>query len=169
MATSSEATDPATVARAYFDAVAAQDVEAMAACWEPGSMDVLHGVEELRVPDQMQAWFRALFTAFPDFRFEVLDVMAGGEKVAVRWRATGTFDGSGEFSGLVPNGRSVDVEGCDVLTVRDGRVVHNDAYLNGAEMVRQLGVLPPLGSTQERVMLAAANLKTRLARKVKRG
>lgn len=165
MASTEQASDAEAVARAYFAAVAAQDVEAMAACWEPGSLDVLHGVEELRVPDEMQAWFRALFTAFPDFRFEVLDVMSSGEKAAVRWHATGTFNGSGSFVGLRPNGRSVDVEGCDVLTVRDGKVVHNDAYLNGAEMVRQLGVLPPLGSKPEAAMLSLANLKTRLTRR----
>lgn len=165
----SEASDAATVARAYFDAVAKRDVEAMAACWEPGSLDVLHGVAELRVPEDLRTWFGALFTAFPDFKFEVLDVMAAGEKAAVRWRATGTFNGSGDFVGLLPNGRTVDVEGCDVLTVRDGRVIRNDAYMNGAEMVRQLGALPPLGSGQERAMLGLMNLKTRLAQRLHRG
>lgn len=162
------ASNAEAVARAYFEAAASQDIEAMVACWEPGSVDLLHGVEEFRVPEGMREWFGALFAAFPDFRFEVLDVLAGGEKAAVRWRATGTFDGSGTFAGLRPNGRGVDIEGCDVLTVRAGKVVRNDAYLNGAELVRQLGVLPPLGSPQERALLAAANLKTRIAARLRR-
>ncbi|MGV1047618.1 MAG: ester cyclase [Solirubrobacterales bacterium] len=152
-----------SVARAYFAAVTARDVEAMAACWEPGSPDVLHGVAELTVPEDLRAWFGALFAAFPDFRFEVLDVLAdGAEKAAVRWRATGTFDGTAKFEGVAPNGRSVDVEGCDVLTVRGGKVVRNDAYLNGAEMARQLGALPPQGSAPEKALTAALNLRTRL-------
>ena len=72
--------------------------------------------------------------------------MASGEKAAVRWRASGTFSGIGRFEGLDPNGARVDLQGCDVLTVRDGRIQRNDAYMNGAEMARQLGALPPAGS-----------------------
>jgi predicted ester cyclase len=158
-----EATDTESVARAYFAAVTARDIEAMAACWEPGTRDVIHGVADMRVPEDLRAWFGNLFASFPDFSFEVLEVIAGGEKAAVHWHATGTFDGTARFEGLMPNGSKVDVQGCDVLTVRDGKVVHNDAYMNGAEMARQLGALPPQGSPPERALTAALNLKTRLA------
>jgi steroid delta-isomerase-like uncharacterized protein len=161
-----EVSDPATVARGYFEAVGRRDVEAMVAFWEPGTLDVIHGVAEMRVPEDLRAWFGALFTAFPDFQFEILDVLSTGEKAAVRWRATGTFDGTGRFEGLDPNGKRVDVEGCDVLTVQDGLIQHNDAYMNGTEMARQLGALPPAGSAAERTMSGALNLRTRLAKLV---
>ena len=162
MAIDSEPADAATVARTYFEAVAAQDLEAMVAPWQPGAPDVIHGVVEMRVPEDLRSWFGNLFAAFPDFRFEILDITATGEKAAVRWHATGTFDGTARFEGLDPNGASVDLEGCDVLTVREGLIVRNDAYMNGAEMARQLGALPPAGSAPEKAMTAALNLKTRL-------
>jgi len=165
VAINSDPADAATVARAYFEAVASQDLEAMVAPWQPGSPDVIHGVVEMRVPEDLRTWFGNLFAAFPDFTFEILEVMATGEKAAVRWHATGTFDGSARFEGLDPNGAKVDLEGCDVLTVRDGRIVRNDAYMNGAEMARQLGALPPAGSAPEKAMTAALNLKTRLAKR----
>jgi predicted ester cyclase len=165
MASGGETSDSATAARAYFKAVAERDVEAMAACWEPGSVDAIHGVVEMTVPEDLRAWFGGPFAAFPDFSFEILDVVSTGEKAAVRWHATGTFNGSGRFEGLVPNGGSVDLEGCDVLTVRGGKIVRNDAYMNGAEMARQLGALPPAGSAPERVMTGALNAKTKLARR----
>lgn len=163
-----EATDTESVARAYFEAVTRRDVEAMVACWEPGTRDVIHGVADMRVPEDLRTWFGNLFASFPDFSFETLDVIADGEKAAVHWHATGTFDGTARFEGLIPNGGKVDVQGCDVLTVRDGKVVHNDAYMNGAEMARQLGALPPQGSPPERVLSAALNLKTRLAHRLSR-
>ncbi len=150
-----------TVARAYFDAVAKRDVPAMAACWEPGSLDVLHGIAELAVPAGLEAWFGALFSAFPDFTFEVLDVVSERDKAAVHWRASGTFDGSASFEGLEPNGKSVTIQGCDVLTVRGGKVVHNDAYTNSVDLLRQLGALPPAGSGQEKAMTALLNAKTK--------
>jgi len=168
VATGSQANDTESVARAYFDAVAKRDVEAMAACWQPGTLDVIHGVVEMRVPGDLRTWFGSLFASFPDFSFEVLDVVATGEKAAVRWHATGTFDGTGRFEGLLPNGGRVDIEGCDVLTVRDGLVVRNDAYMNGAEMARQLGALPPRGSFAERASAALVNLRTKLAARRRR-
>jgi predicted ester cyclase len=169
MATSEEVGSTEAVARAYFDAVSRRDLDAMVAVWEPGSLDVLHGVAELRVPEDLRGWFGGLFAAFPDWRFEVLDVLASGEKAAVRWHATGTFAGSARFQGLIPNGKSIDVEGCDVLTVRGGRVVRNDAYLNGAEMARQLGALPPEGSLPERALTGMLNLGTLARARLKRG
>ncbi len=167
MAINSEVTDTASVAHGYFEAVAERDVEAMATFWEPGAPDVIHGVADLRVPEDLKAWFGDLFAAFPDFRFEILDVIASGEKAAVHWRATGCFNGTGRFEGLIPNGAVVEVQGCDVLTVRAGRIQRNDAYMNGAEMARQLGALPPAGSLPERGLAAGLNARTRLVRWLK--
>lgn len=168
MAASSEATDVAAVARAYFEAVGRRDLDAMTAFYEPDGTGEIHGLVELRVPDTYRPWFGNLFAAFPDFSFEILDVMASGEKAAVRWHATGTFNGSTSFEGLLPNGARVDVQGCDVLKIRDGRIQRNDAYMNGAEMARQLGALPPAGSLPEKALTGALNLKTRLAARFKR-
>ena len=162
MAVSTEPTDTASVARAYFEAVGRRDLDAMEAFYEVGGTGEIHGLVELTVPGTYRAWFTNLFEAFPDFTFEVLDVMATGEKAAVRWRARGSFTGPVRFEGLETNGASVDVQGCDVLTIRNGRIHRNDAYMNGAEMARQLGALPPQGSAAEKAMTAALNLKTRL-------
>lgn len=149
-------------ARAYFEAVAAQDLEAMVGHYEPGGTGEIHGLVSLTVPDTYRAWFANLFAAFPDFRFEILDVVAEGDKAAVRWRARGTFNGTTQFEGMDPTGARVDLTGCDLLTIRNGKIHRNDAYMNGAQMAQQLGALPPAGSAQERAMLAALNLKTRL-------
>jgi steroid delta-isomerase-like uncharacterized protein len=168
VAINSETTDVASVARGYFEAVGRRDLDAMTAFYEPGGTGEIHGLVELRVPDSYRAWFGGLFRAFPEFHMEILDVMATGDKAAVRWRATGRFDGEGSFEGLRPNGASVDVQGCDVLTIREGRIHRNDAYMNGAEMARQLGALPAAGSAPEKAMTAALNLKTRLAEAIQR-
>jgi steroid delta-isomerase-like uncharacterized protein len=162
VAVSTEPTDTASVARAYFEAVGRRDLDAMEPFYEEGGSGEIHGLVELTVPGTYRPWFKSLFEAFPDFKFEVLDVMATGEKAAVRWRARGSFTGPVRFEGLDANGASVDVQGCDVLTIRDGRIHRNDAYMNAAEMARQLGALPPQGSLPERALTGALNLKTRL-------
>jgi steroid delta-isomerase-like uncharacterized protein len=169
MPTTEQPTEAGPVARSYFEAVARQDLDAMESHYESGGTGEIHGLVELTVPGTYRTWFANLFAAFPDFRFEILDVMAGDEKAAVRWRATGTFNGKVRFEGLDPTGAKVDVTGCDVLTIRNGRIHRNDAYMNSAQMAQQLGALPPAGSLPERAMLAALNLKMRLARALRRG
>jgi steroid delta-isomerase-like uncharacterized protein len=152
------------VARGYFGAVAARDAAGMATFWAPDGVGELHGLTSLRGPDEVREWFANVFEAMPDLRFVVVDVMAKGERVAVHWHLTGTFDGEARFEGLLANGAAVDLTGCDVLTIRGGRIMRNDAYLNGAQMARQLGALPPQGSAQESAMLRAVNLRTRAKR-----
>ena len=106
----------------------------------------------------MVAFFAELFDAFPDWRFDVLETVAEGDGVAVRWRARATFAGPGSFMGFEPNGARVDIEGVDLVRVRDGRDRAIDAYMNGAELARQLGALPPQGSATEERMAKAFNL-----------
>lgn len=163
-----QSSEAGAVARAYFEAIARRDLEAMTDFWEAGGTGEIHGLVELTAPHSYRAWFANLFAAFPDFSFEILDVAAEGEKAAVRWRATGSFSGDASFEGMDPTGARVDLSGCDMLTIREGKIQRNDAYLNGAQMAQQLGALPPAGSLPERAMLGALNLKTRLLRALRR-
>ena len=153
---------------AYFDALRRRDLDAATACWRPGAVDSLHGMAELRAPDDIRKYFGDLFAAFPDFEMVVASRITEGDKAAVRWTATGTFNGDGRFEGMTPNGASVEVEGLDLLTVSDGLIVENRAYVNGMELARQLGALPPRDSAQEKAMLGAVNLRTAIASRLRR-
>jgi len=151
------------VATAYFDAIAARDLDAMTAVWEPGSLDRLYGMADLRAPEGIRRWFGDLFAAFPDFALSVADMFAYGERAAVRWTATGTFTGPVKFEGLNATGAAVAIEGLDLLTIRDGLIRENHAYTNPTELARQLGAMPPAGSAAERAMLGAVNARTAAA------
>jgi hypothetical protein len=45
------------------------------------------------------------------------------------------------------------LRGCDVVEIRDGLVVDNTVYWDGAAFARQVGLLPPQGSLADRAML----------------
>jgi len=168
MAGTRQAIEAGSVARAYFEAIAARDLDAMTEFYEVGGTGEIHGLVELTAPHSYRVWFANLFAAFPDFRFEILDIVAEGDLAAVRWHASGTFDGEVKFEGVDPTGGRVDLTGCDVLRIHNGKIHRNDAYMNGAQMAQQLGALPPTGSLPERAMLGALNLKTRLTRALRR-
>lgn len=154
-------------ARSYFRCVTERDVDGMMEHWTPGGTGHIEGVAELTAPGTYGDWFRDLFAAFPDFRFEVEDVVADAERAMVHWRARGTFNGSVPFEGLLPTGASVDLRGIDLLRVRDGKLVELHAYMNAMELARQVGALPPHGSGPEKAMNAAFNLKTRVVQRLK--
>jgi predicted ester cyclase len=168
VSTKTKPASTAEVARSYFEAVGRQDVEAMEAHYEPGGGGPIHGLVDLKVGENYRGWFETLFRAFPDWKFEILNLVADGERAAVEWRATATFDGDARFEGLEPNGAKLDVQGCDMVTIRDGRISRIDAYSSGTEIARQLGALPPQGSVAERGMTGALNLKTRAAKALRR-
>ena len=149
-----------TIVREYFDALADQDLDRALAVWKPGSIDHLYGMGDLDAPAGIRAWFSNLFAAFPDWRFEVLELVATGEHAAARWRISATFAGPGRFQGVAPTGAKIELEGCDMFRVVDEKIVENHAYTNGAYLAQQIGLLPPSGSAAERAMTGAFNAKT---------
>jgi hydroxyacylglutathione hydrolase len=151
------------VAKRYFGALAAHDLDAAVACWAPGGIDRLVGQQELIAPDGIREYFGALFEAFPDFSFEILDMTTYRNRTAVRWRARATFAGPGRFQGFVANGARIEIEGCDVVTVAGEKITHNDAYVDSGAIARQLGFLPGAGSRGEARLASLANARTRIA------
>ena len=154
------------IAKRYFAALSDQDLEAAVACWKPGAIDRLVGAQELVAPDGIRQYFSELFSAFPDFELEVLELTTGRQRSAVRWRARGTFAGPGTFQGFAPNHASLVLEGCDVVTVQDDLIVHNDAYIDSGDIARQLGLLPAAGSSAEARLTRLANARTRATQAV---
>lgn len=158
--------EPEAVARRYFDAIAARDLDAMAAVWAPTGTDRLVGQGELLGPAGVREYFSGLFAAMPDFAMRVVTTTAQDDRVAVQWRATATFAGPGTLNGIEPTGAKVDFEGVDVLVVRDGQVLRNDAFADGLTLARQIGLLPPAGSSTEARLNRVFNARTRVAGKV---
>ena len=154
---------PKDVMTAYFDALADQNLDAIAAAWAPdGAMTAL-GVEVVG-PAGLRAYWAEFFGAIPDFRFEVQDIVADGDQVAVHWAGKGTFAGPNAFQGIEPTFARLDLAGLDLFDLRDGQIVREHAYTDGADFARQVGLLPPAGSTAEQRVTRAFNGQAKLKR-----
>jgi glyoxylase-like metal-dependent hydrolase (beta-lactamase superfamily II)/predicted ester cyclase len=160
------AADARQVAETYFAALARRDLDGAAACWAPDGVDRLVGQSEAHGPEGVRAFFGERFAAVPDFAFAGETVIADGDRAAVRWNGTGTFAGDAAFQGIAPTGGPVELSGLDLLEVRDGLIVHNDAFSDGMGFARQIGMLPHQGSGAEAKVLRAFNARTRAARKL---
>jgi steroid delta-isomerase-like uncharacterized protein len=159
------------VARRYFEAIAARDLDTALSLWAPGGVERVVGQREIAAPDGVRELQNELNGAFPDLTWEVLDVIGSGDqRVAVRWRARGTFAGPASFQGFVANGAQLEMEGCDVLTINaEDKIERLDAYLDSGDVARQLGVLPPAGSRAEQNLTKLANVRTRARARIQGG
>jgi glyoxylase-like metal-dependent hydrolase (beta-lactamase superfamily II) len=88
------------------------------------------------------------------------------DRAAVRWRATGTFCGETPVKGLEPNGARLDLEGTDVLQIADDLIVANDAFSDSMAFARQIGMMPPEGSSAEQRAFGMFNRASRVGTKL---
>jgi steroid delta-isomerase-like uncharacterized protein len=88
----------------------------------------------------VKQFFAMLRTAFPDLRMEPHEMLADGDLVSCRGTFTGTQQG--EFMGVPPSGRPIDVNAIDMLRVRDGQFVEHWGVMDAMTMMQQLGAIP---------------------------
>jgi glyoxylase-like metal-dependent hydrolase (beta-lactamase superfamily II)/predicted ester cyclase len=151
-----------TIARQYFTAIGAHDLDAAVALWAIGGREHVRGQVDVSAPEGVRAFVGEMLAAMPDLSFEVLGTTSEGDRCGVQWRLTGTFTGPDSFNGIAPTGHPLALEGIDLLTVRDGLIQSNDAFSDTMTFARQIGMLPPRDSAAEQRMTQAFNLKTRV-------
>src|SRR5262245_44580418 len=85
--------------------------------------------------------FNMYRAAFSDLRMEPEDVLATGDKVVARVRATGTQ--RGEFMGMPASGKTVDVQLIDIIRFGDDGLAHEHwGVFDALKMMQQLGAIP---------------------------
>jgi len=94
--------------------------------------------------DQAMGFFQAFFAAFPDITHEIQDQLAEGDRVATRIVVRGTH--GGDFMGIPPTGRAVEIKAINIHRVADGRIVEQWVVSDGVGLLQQLGMMPPPAS-----------------------
>lgn len=102
---------------------------------------VIHDTDkELRGKEQVQQGIEKLRAAFPDLHYEVLDRIAEGDKVVVRFRGQGTQ--MGDFRGVPPTGKKMAYTGIVIMRFVDGQVIEYWGVSDALGIFQQLGVIP---------------------------
>jgi predicted ester cyclase len=145
-----------TIARRYFAAIDARDLEQAVSLWAQGGREHVRGQVDTQAPDGVREFIGALIDAIPDLSMQILSTTAEADRCGVQWRLTGTFAGPGHFGGVAPTGRPIELEGFDLLSVRDGLIQSNDAFTDSMTFARQIGMMPPQGSSAEQRMTSSS-------------
>jgi steroid delta-isomerase-like uncharacterized protein len=92
-------------------------------------------------------WVQMMRKSFPDMRFEIQGSTVDGDKVWVYSTMTGT--NKGEMMGMPATGKSVRVEGIDIMRYTNGKCVEHWGVFDTLGMMQQLGVAQPMGQQQQ--------------------
>lgn len=82
--------------------------------------------------------------AFPDIHENTEDVIAEGDRVAVRGYFTGTHNG--EFMNIPATGKQIKVAYIATYRLENGKIVENWVQMDMLGMMQQLGVIPQPGA-----------------------
>jgi steroid delta-isomerase-like uncharacterized protein len=142
------------------DATAMGDLVTDDIVWEDPALP-----EPARGPAAVQQFMRDAWVAFPDLRFDESDdphFSVAGDKVAWRWRMFGTNTGPIDPPGFAPTGKSIEIEGVDLWTMRDGRIARYRAFYDFNALAVQLGLAPAPGSRMEKAAVTLQRLGARV-------
>lgn len=119
--------------------------------WGKGNLDL---IDELLAPDyvfhgptggtldregykqDVIAWF----TTCVDVQAPIEDIVAEGDKVAVRWAWSGTHTGEGW--GVPPTGKRLATRGINIICIAGGKIVEEWEGRDKLGMDQQLGLIP---------------------------
>lgn len=118
--------------------------------WNEGRVDVVgelfaasyarhEGNDPNRGPGVVRKLREEYAAAFADLRFSEDDLVAEGDRVAIRWTATARH--VGPFMGIPATGRTGTVVGMDFFRLEDGKIVESWPCFDALGMLRQLGAL----------------------------
>lgn len=129
-----------TLAQRYFAYLDNRDLDGLLTLYAPGARVHGLGPQPLDAAGVKQA-MTGFFDAFPDSRMPAKTVVAEADRVTIYHHFQGTH--RGEFQGVPPTGKRVDIPALVTLHVNETGLV-DEVWLN-AEMVgllMQIGAIP---------------------------
>jgi steroid delta-isomerase-like uncharacterized protein len=125
----------------YLAAWNSHDVEKIASFYTDDCVyeDVAMGVVN-RGKEELKAFVRFSFAAFPDLKFERKPIFSAGDWSAREWVMSGTH--TGDIPGLPTTGKSFSIRGASISELHEGKIRQNTDYWNLASFLQQIGVMP---------------------------
>lgn len=87
-----------------------------------------------------ESFFTVLKAGFPDVKIEPQTLVADDDQVAVAYTLSGTHDG--EFQGIAPTGKKIEVRGVQIGRFEGGKIVERWGASDELGILKQLGAAP---------------------------
>ena len=113
------------IAKRVYEIISSGDLDRAEEIVDPDAPDneLLPDDPPAKLIDTFKETFAEAREAFPDLTVRVEDVMAEGDRVAGRVTMHGTH--RGEFQGIAPTGKRVEVRAIDIFRISNGKIVEH--------------------------------------------
>ncbi|MEN9928441.1 MAG: hypothetical protein RLZZ231_362 [Bacteroidota bacterium] len=101
---------------------------------------VLHTSPEIKGVADAKAYYANFVTGFSNRQFIVKDMFGQGDKVTKYWQFKGKHTGT--FMGIPATGKTVDIEGCTIARIVNGKIVEERDFMDNMSFLKQLGLIP---------------------------
>lgn len=101
---------------------------------------VLHTVPETKGKANCIAYYANYVTGFSNRQFTVKETFAQGNKLVKYWQFKGKHTGT--FFGIPATNKDVDVIGCTIATIVNGKITEEQDFFDNLEFLQQLGLMP---------------------------
>src|SRR4051812_22252763 len=108
--------------------------------WTIDNPGVPHG---LRGPEALKQLVMMFRTGVPDLKFQIDDMRAEGDRVVVRYTASGTH--LGPLFGIPATGRVATMTGLAIDRLENGKLAERWGNFDTLGLLQQLGAIPPMG------------------------
>jgi steroid delta-isomerase-like uncharacterized protein len=98
------------------------------------------GPETVNSSETLKPFVAGYLSAFPDLQFTIEDLIAEGDKVVWRFKATG--NNTGPFMGGPVTGKSIAVTGTITFRLEDSRMAEAWLNLDVLGLLQQVGIIP---------------------------
>ena len=133
-----------TVVRSFIDAWNTRDFDRFEALMGDGAVLRIGGAVVPCDPQGTRAIAEQWTSAFPDWHFGLLALIAEGDRVVAHMPYRGTHRQA--ILGIAPTGRSCTVDEIVIFRVADGKIAEAWEVYDEAGMWRQLGVSPVMAT-----------------------
>jgi steroid delta-isomerase-like uncharacterized protein len=94
--------------------------------------------EAIQGSDGILGYVTQVRAGFPDFELQVKQTVTQGNHLVAEWVCTGTH--KGEFQGIPPTGRRIQVSGIAINRIENGQIAEERIYFDRLGLLEQLGV-----------------------------
>lgn len=130
----------ALVRRAHEEVWSRGDLSVVDEIWAPDFIGHPPLGPDMVSPDALRERVRMHRSTFPDWREEVTEILAEGDRVAASWISTGTDEGG--FRGNSATGRTVRIRETGFYRIVNGRIVEQWVLADILSLQQQLGLSP---------------------------
>ena len=100
---------------------------------------IYHGLEELRGLEDFKKWIIEDRKTFPDLEVTIVEDMAEGNNVAVRWTLKATHEG--DFAGLPASHKKFEAHGADIFHFENNKIKEAWTIFDALAPALRLGVV----------------------------